>query len=287
MCLILVAHRADPRYRLVVAANRDEFFRRPTAAADYWSDAPHVLGGRDLEQGGTWLGVATDGRWAAVTNFRDGTSPEPGTRSRGGLVAGYLSGCTGAQDYVVSMEPGAHEYHGFNLLAGDGGGVHYLSNKEDGSMMLAAGVYGLSNHFLDSSWPKVERGKLALREAIAGAATPDTLIETLLAVLADRNIAEERTLPSTGIGKDWEKLLSAAFIGAPGYGTRASTVLLVDHDGEVHFRERSFGEHGELIEDRRFRFALAQDPSRLRSPTHTVKESRKTPSPQRTQRTRR
>jgi uncharacterized protein with NRDE domain len=259
MCLILIAHRADPHYRLVVAANRDEFFRRPTAPADYWSDAPQILGGRDLEKGGTWLGVATDGRWAAVTNFRDGTSPEPGCRSRGGLVAGYLCGSIRAHAYVASMEQCADEYHGFNLLVGDGGGVHYLSNKDDGSMMLAPGVYGLSNHLLDSSWPKVERGKLALREALAGTAKPDTLIETLLAALSDRSIAEERVLPSTGISKDWEKRLSAAFIGAPGYGTRASTVLLIDHDGEVHFRERSFGERGELLEDRRYRFALAPD----------------------------
>jgi uncharacterized protein with NRDE domain len=259
MCLIVVAHRADPRYRLVVAANRDEYFRRPTAPADYWSDAPHVLGGRDLDKGGTWLGVATDGRWAAVTNFRDGTSPEPGTRSRGALVSGYLRGSARAQAYVASVEHSAHEYHGFNLLAGDSAGVHYLSNKNDGPMMLASGIYGLSNHLLDSSWQKVQRGKLALREALAEAANPDRLIETILAALSDRSMAEEGALPSTGIAKDWEKLLSAAFIGAPGYGTRASTVLLVDHGGEVHFRERSFGEHGELIEDRRYRFALAQD----------------------------
>jgi uncharacterized protein with NRDE domain len=260
MCLILVAHRADPRYPLVVAANRDEFFRRPSAAADYWADAPQVLAGRDLEKGGTWLGVATDGRWAAVTNFRDGTAPEPGIRSRGDLVAGYLRGSNRAQAYVATMEPGAHEYHGFNLLAGDAAGVHYLSNKDDGPMMLAPGVYGLSNHHLDSPWPKVERGKRALRQALAQAVKPDNLIEMLLAALADRDIAEERALPNTGIARDWEKLLSAMFIIAPGYGTRASTVLLIDHEGEVHLRERSFGEHGELVEDRRFRFALAHDP---------------------------
>jgi uncharacterized protein with NRDE domain len=259
MCLILMAHRADPRYRLVVAANRDEFFQRPTAPADYWPDAQQVLGGRDLERSGTWLGIATDGRWAAVTNFRDGSSPEPGTPSRGGLVAGYLRGSARARDYMASMEPSAREYHGFNLLAGDSDGVHYLSNKDDRSPMLAAGIYGLSNHLLDSPWPKVERGKLALREALAEAAKPDRLIETLLAALSDRRIGEDSALPNTGIAKDWEKLLSAAFIGAPGYGTRASTVLLIDHDGEVHFRERSFGERGELIEDRRYRFALAQD----------------------------
>jgi len=256
MCLILMAHRADPRYPLVVAANRDEFFRRPTAPADYWPDAPHVLAGRDLEKSGTWMGVTKDGRWAAVTNFRDGTSAQPGTRSRGGLVAGYLRHPGSAQDHVTSVESDASEYHGFNLLVGDRAGVHYLSNREPGSMMLAAGIYGLSNHLLDSPWPKVERGKLALREALVEATKPDRLIEKLLAALADRSFADDRTLPDTGISKDWEKVLSAAFIGAPGYGTRASTVLLMDPDGEVHFRERTFGESGEMIEDRRYRFAI-------------------------------
>ena len=260
MCLILVAHRTHPRYRLVVAANRDEFFQRPATAADYWSDAPHVLGGRDLEKGGTWMGVATDGRWAAVTNFRDGTSPEPGTRSRGDLVASYLCGSTGTQVYLASMQPRAREYRGFNLLAGDAGGLHYLSNKDDASMMLAPGIYGLSNHFLDSPWPKVEHGKAALRDALAGSPKPNSLIEALLAALSDRSIAEERLLPSTGISKEWEKQLSAVFISTPGYGTRGSTVLLIDHNGEVHFRERSFGGHGELVEDRRFRFTLTRDP---------------------------
>src|SRR5579859_6476912 len=179
MCLILIAHRADSRYRLVVAANRDEFFRRPTAPAEYWADAPHVLAGRDLERSGTWMGVTTDGRWAAVTNFRDGTAAQPGTRSRGDLVAGYLRGSGSAKDHVNAVETHAGEYHGFNLLAGDAAGVHYLSNKEQGSMMLAAGVFGLSNHLLDSPWPKVERGKLALRAALAGATKPDQLIEQL------------------------------------------------------------------------------------------------------------
>jgi uncharacterized protein with NRDE domain len=256
MCLILIAHRADPRYPLVVAANRDEFFRRPTAPAGYWPDAPHVLAGRDLEKNGTWMGVTTDGRWAAVTNFRDGTAAQPGARSRGELVAGYLRGSGDAENHVTAVEPDVGEYHGFNLLAGDAAGVHYLSSREQGSMTLAAGVYGLSNHLLDSPWPKVARGKLALREALTQGTKPDRLIEKLLAALSDRSIADERLLPSTGISKDWEKALSAAFICAPGYGTRASTVLLMDTEGEVHFRERSFGERGELTEDRRYRFAI-------------------------------
>ena len=260
MCLILIAHRADPRYPLVVAANRDEFFNRPTSPVNYWENAPQVLAGRDLEKGGTWMGVTTDGRWSAVTNFRDGKSADPGTRSRGELVAGYLRGSARAQEYMTSMEPQASEYHGFNLLAGDQAGVHYLSNRDEGSMMLAAGIYGLSNHLLDSPWPKVERGKLALREALANGWKPDRLIETLLAALSSRSLADDQTLPSTGISRDWEKALSAAFIVAPGYGTRASTVMLMDTEGEVHFRERSFGEGGELIEDRRYRFGIVRNP---------------------------
>lgn len=256
MCLILMAHRADPRYPLVVAANRDEFFSRPTAPAEYWLDARHVLAGRDLEKNGTWMGVTTDGRWAAVTNFRDGTSAESGTRSRGGLVASYLRHSGSAQDHVTSVMSEASEHHGFNLLVGDRAGVHYLSNREPGSMMLASGIYGLSNHLLDSPWPKVERGKRVLREALVEATKPDRLIEKLLAALADRSFADDRTLPDTGIGKDWEKLLSATFISAPGYGTRVSTVLLMDQDGEVHFRERTFSESGQMNEDRRYRFVI-------------------------------
>lgn len=259
MCLILIAHRADPHYRLVIAANRDEFLRRPTAAAGYWPDARHVLGGRDLEKGGGWLAISTDGRWAAVTNFRDGKIPEPGARSRGNLVADYVRNSVAAQPYMESLYPLLHEYHGFNLLTGDGTGVHFLSNRDDAAMELAPGLYGLSNHHLDTPWPKVERGKMALRAALAHDGGPDRLIESLLAALADRSLADADALPSTGVSTEWEKVLSAAFIRAPGYGTRASTVLLVDADGEAHFRERSFGEGGTLLDDRRYRFTLARD----------------------------
>ncbi|HEX7954643.1 MAG TPA: NRDE family protein [Burkholderiales bacterium] len=259
MCLILIAHRADPRYPLVVVANRDEFLRRPSASAGYWPDAPHVLGGRDLEKGGGWLAITTDGRWAAVTNFRDGQAPAPGARSRGALVADYVRGPVRAQPYVQSLDPVMREFHGFNLLAGDGTSVHYLSNRDEGTMQLAPGFYGLSNHHLDTPWPKVARGKRGLRSALARDTGPDRLIESLLDLLADRTLADADALPSTGVSMEWERILSAAFICAPDYGTRASTVLLVDAEGEVHFRERSFGEGGQLVEDRRYRFTLSRD----------------------------
>ena len=254
MCLILFAHRAHAAYPLVVAANRDEFFARPTTPADYWPDAPDVLGGRDLEKGGTWMSVARDGRWAAVTNVRDGTKAGRGARSRGELVADFLLDSVQPGIYVASAQRSKQGFAGFNLLIGDQQELHYLSSEDAIPRALAPGIYGLSNGALDSPWPKVERGKIALRQALASASGPDKLIETLLAALADRRVAEDEALPRTGIAPDLERRLSAAFISTPGYGTRSSTILLVAQDGEAHFRERSFGERGELIEDRRFRF---------------------------------
>ena len=264
MCLILIAYQTDARYRLVVAANRDEFFRRPAAPADYWPDAAHILGGRDLEKGGTWMGVATDGRWAAVTNFRDGSNARPGARSRGELVADYLRDPALPGTYADSVRHGARDYAGFNLVFGNHQHLHYYSNQQTATMMLGPGVYGLSNGLLDTPWPKVERGKSALSGAIASSQGPDGLVESLLAVLSDRSIAPDDALPNTGIGKDWERRLSASFITAPGYGTRASTVLLLTGDGEIHFRERCFGERAELLEDRRFRFVPSLTDSSVR-----------------------
>lgn len=255
MCLILFAHRAVPGYALMLAANRDEFFTRPTEPASYWADAPQVLAGRDLEKGGTWLGVTRDGRWAAVTNYRDGTRPETGSRSRGELVARYLLGGSSAASYAAAVAVAGAEYHGFNLLVGDAEGVHYLSNRGALPQALKPGIYGLSNHRLDTPWPKVERGKRELAALFGG--NPEDPTEPLLALLADRQPAADDALPETGVSREWEKLLSSAFIRAPGYGTRASSVLLIEHGGEARLRERSFGAGAELIEDRRFRFTVA------------------------------
>lgn len=257
MCLILFAYRAHVDYDLVLASNRDEFFARPTAPADYWTDAPAILAGRDLDKGGTWMGVTRSGRWAALTNFRDGTSAQPGARSRGELVADFLRGENAAGDYASAAAGSAARYHGFNLLVGDTAGLHYVSHGQDRSQRVEPGVHGLSNHRLNTAWPKVESGKRRLAAALRDSA--DTLEERLLALLSDREMADDGRLPSTGIAPDWEKRLSAAFIRAPGYGTRASTVLLIGHDGEVRLRERSFGEDGEIREDRMFRFSLEAD----------------------------
>jgi uncharacterized protein with NRDE domain len=265
MCLILFAHRAVPGHALVLAANRDEFFARPTESANYWTDAPHVLAGRDLEKGGTWMGVTRDGRWAAVTNFRDATCPETGTRSRGELVARYLMEGSPAAAYAAAVASAGAEYHGFNFLVGDGEGVHYISNRGARPQVLQPGIYGLSNHLLDTPWPKVERGKREMESLLGG--YPEDPTERLLAVLADRRPAAAEDLPETGVSRDREKLLSASFIRAPGYGTRASSVLLIAYSGEASLRERSFDASAELLEDRRFRFTLAPVFSPLMSDT--------------------
>jgi uncharacterized protein with NRDE domain len=241
MCLISLAWNAHPGYRLVVAANRDEFYARPTAPADWWADAPEVLAGRDLREGGTWMGVTRAGRFAAVTNFRDpGLAQAAGAPSRGALVADFLRGSADAQAYAHDVAARASLYNGFNLLVGDGGGLFYLSNRAEGVRRLEPGVYGLSNHLLDTPWPKVVRARRAMADALAHAhAAADGWDSGLWEMLADRVIAADDDLPDTGVGSERERLLSAPFIRSDVYGTRASTVLTIARDGEVRLVERS------------------------------------------------
>lgn len=243
MCLILVAHQAHPAYRLVVAANRDEWFRRPTAAAAFWPDAPEVLAGRDLEQSGTWLGVTRGGRFAAITNFRDPGSHRLQAPSRGRLVSDFLRTDLEPAEYLDQLRPDAAAYNGFSLLVGDGGTLWYLSNREGEIRELAPGIYGLSNHLLDVPWPKVRLGK----EALAARLDSCVNAETLLTLLDDTRSAPDAELPGTGIGLDWERRLSSLRIVAEGYGTRSSTALLIGADGQVCFVERSFSERGDAL----------------------------------------
>jgi uncharacterized protein with NRDE domain len=248
MCLIAVAWKAHPAVRLVVAANRDEFYARAAAPAAWWADAPHVLAGRDLREGGTWMGVTRAGRFAAVTNFRDpGLAQRPDAPSRGALVADFLRGTADAEAYARELSVRAGAYNGFNLLVGDEGGLFYLSNRAEGVRRLEPGVYGLSNHLLDTPWPKVVRARQAMADALAAAdAASDGWESGLWEMLADRVIAADDDLPDTGVGAERERLLSPPFIRSDVYGTRASTVLTMAHDGAVRFVERSVapGEEG-------------------------------------------
>jgi uncharacterized protein with NRDE domain len=241
MCLIVVGWRVHPDYPLVVAANRDEFHARPTARADFWADAPDVIAGRDLEAGGTWLGITRSGRFAAVTNVRESGAGK-GHYSRGRLTQAFLVGQQGAADYLARIEIG--EYAGFNLLVGDGDSLWYCSNRRATPLELAPGVYGLSNHLLDSPWPKL----LTARQGFAQAMTSLPDREPLFGILADDEIVPDTELPDTGIPLDWERRLSAIFVRSEGYGTRASTVVVQAADGGISFEERSFGPGGKPLQ---------------------------------------
>jgi uncharacterized protein with NRDE domain len=243
MCLILFAHGAHPAYPLVVAANRDEWFRRPTAPAAFWPDAPDIFAGRDLEQRGTWLGITKRGRFAAVTNYRDPTSQIANAPSRGQLVSKFLLADAAPVDYLAAVLDDARRYNGFSLLVGDTKSLCYLSNREGEVRTLAPGVYGLSNHLLDVPWPKVQRGKARLADQLPNGVGADALLQ----LLDDTTLAADNELPSTGVSLDWERKLSSLRIVADGYGTRSSTALLVHANHVVDFVERSFDERGTEI----------------------------------------
>lgn len=235
MCLILIACGAHPDFPLVIAANRDEYYRRPSAQAAYWTDHSHILAGRDLECMGTWLGVTRSGRFAALTNFRDPRERKTDAPSRGHLVRDFLASDLDPRSYLEEIKTGATRYNGFNLLAGNSDGIFCYSNREFTVQALLPGFHGLSNHLLDTPWPKVVRGKRRLQQAMSR--VPEA--ETLLDLLDDREPAEDGTLPDTGIGAERERMLSPALIVSPEYGTRASTALLFGSDGSVSFAERT------------------------------------------------
>jgi uncharacterized protein with NRDE domain len=236
MCLLLLSYRQHAGYPLVVAANRDEFYGRPTAPAAFWQDADGVFAGRDLMAGGTWMGVTVEGRFAAVTNYRQMGSVKPAAPSRGDLVAGYLKGHDAPLEYMQRLVPGADAYNGFNLVVGDPDGLVYFSNRGGAPRTLEPGLYGLSNHLLDTPWPKVVRGKAALRRVLEA---PALEREAIFDFLSDETRASDDLLPDTGVGRDWERVLSSLFISSENYGTRLSTVVLLDAGGALTFAERT------------------------------------------------
>ncbi|MCK9388633.1 MAG: NRDE family protein [Sulfuritalea sp.] len=250
MCLILVAWRVHRDYPLVVAANRDEFFARPTAPAAFWKDAPQILAGRDLEAGGTWLGITRSGRFAALTNFRDPAQNRSGAPSRGRLVADFLAASEAPPAYLERIAPRASQCNGYNLLVGDGETLWWSSNMGGESRRLEPGVYGVSNHLLDTPWPKVGAGKTALAQAIDR--LPED--EALFQLLRDDGIHPDEQLPHTGVPLDWERLLSSAFVKSPDYGTRSSTVLCMGRDGWTSFDEQTWLPSAQRGERLRYRF---------------------------------
>ncbi len=239
MCVIFFAYNQHPDFPLILVANRDEFYDRPTAAAHVWDDFPNILAGRDLVAGGTWLGVTKTGRFAAVTNYRDPKAP-PGTISRGDLVADFLKSEVPCESYLKNIESKAREFSGFNLMIGEinpaKNEIFYFSNRGGPVRRLEGGVYGLSNHLLDTPWRKVEKGKAFLAENI----DENFSKEVCFQLLGDESLADDEDLPETGIGYQKEKALSAIFIKTPIYGTRSSTVLTIEKDFKTNFEERVF-----------------------------------------------
>ncbi|NHI01497.1 NRDE family protein [Oceanimonas sp. MB9] len=251
MCLIAFDWQpASPR--LLLLANRDEFYARPTAPAGWWPEQPALWAGRDLQAGGTWLGLTAAGRFAALTNYREG-EPRAGRRSRGELVSGFLTGEQAPAGYLRRVLAQGEEYAGFNLLVGDlrAGELHYGGNRPGGEpRALQAGRYGLSNGLLNTPWPKTERLKCGLSGLSAGDE------EGALALLSDTTTAPDAALPMTGVPLELERRLSSVFIGGEDYGTRAQTVLSLEN-GQVRILEQGRGPHGRLLETRRAEWRLA------------------------------
>ena len=237
MCLIFISFQHHQKYKLVVAANRDEFYDRKTAAADYWSDQPQILAGRDLEAGGTWLGMSTSGKISMLTNYRDLKNIKPNAPSRGQLVSDYLKSMQTAEAYMQSVESDGKEYNGFNLIVGNPEELWYYSNYRNGITKFTPGFYGISNHLLESPWPKVLIGKQKIAPALQ---KNDVDPERIFEILYDDHVADDDQLPDTGLPLERERALSSMFIKTPNYGSRCSTVVLVDRSNEVLFTERVY-----------------------------------------------
>jgi uncharacterized protein with NRDE domain len=261
MCLLMLAWRAHPRYSLVVAANRDEFHERPAAALAEWAPPASILAGRDLRAGGTWLALDRARRFAVVTNFRELQRPKEGAPSRGELIPQFLAAPAPAAEYLAALAPHAQAYSGFNLLLCDQQSLWYGCNRAAPfARALAAGVYGLSNEFLDTPWPKLERTRDAFLAALRKPAGPEPV--ELFGLLADRTrVADDALLPQTGVTREWERILSAPFVQHPDYGTRSSTVLLLEPDGRAYLGERRFDARGQPSGESEFQLNPGEWPS--------------------------
>jgi uncharacterized protein with NRDE domain len=248
MCLILFAYRVVPGVPLIVAANRDEHFTRPAAPAALWADHPEVLAGRDLSGGGTWLGITREGRFAALTNYRNPATHRSDAPSRGELVKAFLTGEMSASSYVHDLAREARPYNGFCLLVADTDQLFYYSNRAGAPLEVEAGVHGLSNHLLDTPWPKVVKGRAALERLTR---VPFS-IDDHLALLDDTVPAEERQLMHAGLDAERERRLSSLRILSAGYGTRCSTVVRLTDAGWIDFAERTYRPDGEIAGEVRY-----------------------------------
>lgn len=252
MCLVFLVWHLHPQYPVVVAANRDEFHARPAARAGWWPDHPQILAGRDLQAGGTWLGLTRSGRFAALTNYRDARQRRGDVPSRGALVADMLLAGTSVEEGLAYLRDVGDGYQAFNLLFSDGERLGIFESSRKVGRELGPGIYGLSNHLLDTPWPKVQDGKTRLQAALSATTDP----EPLLALLRDDRPASDERLPTTGVSLQWERLLSSAFVRASDYGTRCSTIIRIEQTGRAYFDEWTWDSQGTDIGRMSLQFEL-------------------------------
>lgn len=249
MCLIVVGVNSHPQYPLIVCGNRDEFFNRKAKKAHFWPDAP-ILAGRDEEHGGSWLGVSTEGAFAAVTNVRNPDEIRTEDhQSRGNIVTNFLQTNSDTKSYIAQIRASAKPYLGYNALVGNKDELIYFSNEFDDTIPLTKGIYALSNANLKTNWPKTERAKQKFQKIVQSQSTERTMIAMFLSLLQDKTTFKDELLPNTGVGLQLERQLSSIFILGEEYGTRASTVVLFRRDGKVLFKEKSFGPNGRPLDD--------------------------------------
>lgn len=265
MCLIVLALRSHAQYPFVLAANRDEYFERQSSQAEWWPNAPGILGGRDLEGGGTWMGVTTNGRLSAVTNYRERLARSPTARSRGELVSQFLCSDASCTSYAAHVATRASSYSGYSLLTATGIGssaceIWIGSNRTSASTTrVSRGIFGLSNGAPNAPWFKLVRARHGLEGALHATNLECTsLAQTLLKLLSDPSMADASELPATGLEPELERKLSAIFVRMPDFGTRTSTILIVDYRGAAFFIERTFDLEN-TSHERSFRFQIESD----------------------------
>ncbi|MBR9916238.1 NRDE family protein [bacterium] len=257
MCLIAFSYKTHPRYKLIVAANRDEFYQRPTRKAQFWTEEglPNILAGRDLKANGTWMGVSKSGKWGALTNYRDPSNIKENAPTRGDLVLDFLKSGVSEQEYIQEIQTKSEEYNGFNLLIGNKDSLFHFSNENNLIMEVKPGIHGVSNALLDTPWPKLDHAKKALAEVTA---KEDFSKEDLFNILTNSETAPDNKLPSTGIPYEWEKAVSSIFIKTDNYGTLCSTLLLADYEGNAEFTERRYDSStSEIIDENTFKLVFS------------------------------
>lgn len=253
MCLIAFSWNQHPNYKLILVANRDEFYKRKTQAAHFWEENPNILAGKDLEAGGTWMGFNKGGKFAALTNYRDIQNLKSVAPSRGDLTTQFLDKKLQPYDYLESIAENAYQYNGFNLLVSDLKEMYYFSNYQNQIRRLDAGLYGLSNHLLDTDWYKVVQLKAKLLEAIQ---SPEIDIATLLDVLHNPDKPEDAFVQQTGLSMDRERMLSSMFIESEDYGTCSSSVVLIDYSDRISFTERIYNTNDKQVNEQNFMFEV-------------------------------